>query len=368
MKILVLGPGKMKYMPYAHFYLDSMDWSEHEIHVAYWNRDERDEDLLQFTGLYLHEFRKSMVNDAPLKTKLRLFYSYRKFCIKLLKQQKFDFIIVLHSIPAVVLYDWLTKRFKGRYIFDYRDSTYEPRVKFFKNAVGNLIRCSHVTFTSSDGFREYFPIDCQNKVITSHNLLEDSLLHRDYKKKASEKIRIGFWGFIRHAEMNKYLEDRIGNDQRFELHYYGREQIDAQILKEYARSKGYNNIFFHGEYMPEDRYEFVRNTDLIHNVYFDANTLRAMGNKYYDGIIFRIPQICFPGSQMSMMSNKAEVGVSLDPRDRDFCDKLHDYYYSIDRAKFNQHCDKELERVMEEYNEGRSLIFSIFKNKNDAAK
>lgn len=368
MKVLVIGPGKMKYMPYAHFYLDNMDWNEHEVHVAYWNRDEKDEDLSQYKGLYLHEFRRFMVNDAPLKTKLRLFYSFRRFCIKLLKQQEFDFIIVLHSIPAVVLYDWLTKHFKGRYIFDYRDSTYEPRVKFFKKAVGNLIRCSYVTFTSSDGFREYFPMDCQDKVVTSHNLLEDSLLHRDYRKEGSEKIRIGFWGFIRHVEMNKHLQDRIGNDPRFELHYYGREQIDAQMLKDYARNNAYNNVYFHGEYKPADRYEFVKQTDLIHNIYLDANTLRAMGNKYYDGIIFRIPQICFPGSQMSKMSNEAEVGVSLDPRDRDFCDKLYDYYQSIDRTKFYQHCDKELERVMEEYNEGRNLIFSIFKNKNDAAK
>lgn len=368
MKVLVIGPGKMKYMPYAHFYLDNIDWNEHEVHVAYWNRDEKDEDLSQFNGLYLHEFRRFMVNDAPLKTKLRLFYSFREFCIKLIKLQKFDFIIVLHSIPAVVLYDWLTKHFKGRYIFDYRDSTYEPRVKFFKKAVGNLIRCSYVTFTSSDGFREYFPMDCQDKVVTSHNLLEDSLLHRDYRKEGSEKIRIGFWGFIRHVEMNKHLQDRIGNDPRFELHYYGREQIDARLLKEYAHRNGFSNVFFHGEYKPEDRYEFVKHTDVIHNIYLDVNTLRAMGNKYYDGIIFRIPQVCFPGSQMSIMSENAGVGVSLDPRERDFGDKLYEYCHSIDRTKFNLYCDEELGRVMEEYNEGRNLIFSIFKNKNDAAK
>ena len=73
MKVLVIGPGKMKYMPYAHFYLDNIDWNEHEVHVAYWNRDEKDEDLSQYKGLYMHEFRRFMVNDAPLKTKLRLF-------------------------------------------------------------------------------------------------------------------------------------------------------------------------------------------------------------------------------------------------------------------------------------------------------
>ena len=45
-------------------------------------------------------------------------------------------------------------------------------------------------------------------------------------------------------------------------------------------------MFFHGDYKPEDRYTFVRNTDLIHNIYKDGNMMLAMGNKYYDGLIF----------------------------------------------------------------------------------
>ena len=41
MRILIIGPGKMKYMPYAHFYLDNIDRNVHDTHVAYWNRDEK---------------------------------------------------------------------------------------------------------------------------------------------------------------------------------------------------------------------------------------------------------------------------------------------------------------------------------------
>ena len=57
-------------------------------------------------------------------------------------------------------------------------------------------------------------------------------------------------------------------------------------------------MFFHGEYKPEDRYTFVRSTDLIHNIYKDRNMMLAMGNKYYDGLIFYIPQLCMKGSFM----------------------------------------------------------------------
>lgn len=362
MKILIIGPGKMKYMPYSHFYLDNIDCKKHEVHVAYWNRDEKDEDLSKFKGVYLHEFKKFMVNDASLKTKIKCFLSYRKFCLKLIQKDKYDFLIVLHSLSGLMLYDQLRGRYNEKYILDYRDSTYEPRVKLFKAVVGNLVKFSRVTFTSSDGFREILPSSCSDKIVTSHNILEDSLFHRDYVKTESPRIRLAFWGFIRHVEINKFLIDRIADDERFELHYYGREQIDALTLKNYVHEKGYCNIFFHGEYKPEDRYVFVKETDVIHNIYLDFNTLRAMGNKYYDGIIFRIPQICFPGSQMAKMSETAGVGVSLDPRDADFCDKLYAYYQKLNRAGFSQNCDIELGRVMEEYNKGRKIICGIFQN------
>lgn len=364
MKILLIGPGKLKYMPYAHFYLDNIDRKENEVHIAYWNRDEKEEELSSFPDVTLHEYRCYMEDSAPLKEKVQKFYRYRKLCKALIKQQRFDYIIVLHSLSGLMIYDILKGKYHKRFILDYRDSTYEPRWGFFRKAVGNLICCSQVTFTSSDGFREYFPDDCQKKVITSHNLLEESLLHRDYLKNVSDKIRLAFWGFIRHPEINKFVQDRIGKDTRFELHYYGREQMEASVLKEYASQCGYNNIFFHGEYKPSERYEFVKNTDMIHNIYLDSNTMRAMGNKYYDGVIFRIPQVCLPGSQMSKMCESAGIGISLDPRKVDFCDRLYDYYCNL-QSSFSTNCDKELYRIWNEYNKGKQIVAEIFNHNHD---
>ena len=73
----------------------------------------------------------------------------------------------------------------------------------------------------------------------------DSLKHRDEKRKNgnfSPTIRISFWGFIRHYEINLQLIDRVGTDSRFELHYYGREQDTALRLKNYAKNKAYQKL------------------------------------------------------------------------------------------------------------------------------
>lgn len=356
MRILIIGPGKLKYMPYAHFYLDNIDCQKNEVHVAYWNRDEKPEDTSSYRDVSLHEFPLFMVNNAPLKTKFRCFRKFRTFVKGVLKTYLFDFIVVLHSLSGLMIYDVLIKNFKGRFILDYRDSTYESRSKLFGNAVKNLCRMSRVTFVSSDAFRRFLPEDCADKIYTSHNLLEDSLQHREYQKVPSDKIRMAFWGFIRHFEINRILMDRIAADKSFELHYYGREQKDALDLKEHAKKIGASNVFFHGEYNPDERYEFVKTTDLIHNIYSGANENMAMGNKYYDSIIFRIPQICQVDSFMGKTSVAHQVGFMANPEKDDFCNEVYNYYGSLKKDVFDMSCDTELERILSEYNRGISII------------
>ena len=355
MKILLIGPGKLKYMPYAHFYLDIIDRNTNEVHLAYWNRDTKEEDYSRFNGIHLHEFSLSMQNDEPLLTKLWYTYRFSRFCKKLIKKHKYDKLIILHTIPGVMLCHVLFGEYSNKYILDYRDSTYET-LGFFKKLVGNMVKHSICTFVSSDGFRNYLPKEHSNKIYTSHNILMDSIKHREYEKKQSNTIRVSFWGFIRHIGHNKLLISRLANDERFELHYYGREQKDALELKKYVQVMGIKNVFFHGEYNPEDRYEFIKKTDIIHNTYNDRNMMLDMGNKYYDGVIFRIPQLCMLGAYMAEACLKYNVGTALNPNDESFADNLYKYYIDLDKTSFEACCDNELDRIMKEYIQGTHII------------
>lgn len=358
MKILLMGFTKIKYMPYMNFYLENLDRDNNEIHILYWNRDLRDENVDAYTYCVRHEFRCYQEDDVSKAFKIKSFINYRKYAKKVIKEENFDFIIVLHSLPGVLLTEILRTRYTGRYIFDYRDSTYEGFAPF-KKVVGKLVEHSAATFVSSDAFRCFLPEQYSGKIYTSHNLLTDALSHRDQKRingVASDKIRISFWGFIRHEEINRALIKKIAADSRFELHYYGREQQVALNLKHYAAEIGAENVFFHGEYKPEDRYEFVRNTDIIHNIYKDVNTMLAMGNKYYDGIIFRIPQLCMSGSFMAQKVTENEIGFSCNPEDADFTTQIYNFYSKLDKGWLAQNCDKELQRVLTEYETGKAVI------------
>lgn len=358
MKIAILGFNKIKYMPYINFYLDNIDKKKHEVHILYWNRDMRDEDLEKYQDCVFHGFKCYQEDDVSKLTKINSFIKYRKYVKKVIEQEKFDFLFLLHSFPAVLTVDMLKKSYSGKYIFDYRDSTYESFAPF-KKIVATITRNACATFVSSDAFRRFLPEDCKGKIHTSHNLLVDSLQHRDEKEKygtKSDKIRIAFWGFIRHEEINRELIKKIALDSRFELHYYGREQQVALNLKQYAKEICASNIYFHGEYKPEDRYEFVRNTDIIHNVYKDANMMLAMGNKYYDAAIFYIPLMSMQDSFMAEKAQKAGIGFSVDPWDENFLNKLYESYCGLDRNEFVKNCDVELSRVCNEYCKGNDVI------------
>lgn len=356
MKILIMGFTKIKYMPYMNFYLDNIDRNTNELHLLYWNRDFKKEN--EPSGIVLHEFKRYQEDDVSKLSKIASFKKYRAFAKKLISEEKFDFIIVLHSITGVLVADILEKQYNNRFILDYRDSTYEGFAPF-KKIVGDLTKASRYTFVSSDAFRKFLPEGEKGKIFTSHNLLSESLNHRDEKRLhgvPSDKIRIAFWGFIRHEEINREIIRKVAADGRFELHYYGREQQIALHLKAYAKELCADNIFFHGEYKPEDRYEFVRNTDLIHNIYNDNNMALAMGNKYYDGIIFYIPQLCFEGSYMAEKAENAGVGLSCNPYDNDFTEKVYKYFKETDKYDFISSCDRELKTILNEYNQNVDII------------
>lgn len=358
MKILIIGFAKLRIMPYLNLYLDNIDRETNEVSVIYWNRDLIGEDTSRFSDIHLYEFMCYQEDEVPKLSKIRSFVRFRLFVLRILKCHDYDRVVVLHSLPGVLLFDILIRKYSGRFVIDYRDSTFEQFV-LFRKILGCLIRHSIITLTSSDAFRMFFPEKYQYKVFTTHNILEDSLRHRDYNHVPSDRIRVAFWGLIRHEDVNRAIIKSLANDVRFELHYYGREQSIAKNLKDYVCEIAASNVFFHGEYEARDRYAFARVTDVIHNIYFDRNTMLAMGNKYYDGLLFRIPQVCMPCSFMGELCEQHRVGIALSPFEEGFANKLYSYVKAISKEEFDKNADKALGIVLGEYNKSVAAIKSV---------
>lgn len=335
---------------------------ENEIHFIYWKKD-NNPDIALPDDIITHAFNYHQDDEVPKVTKIKGFILFRKFTKMILKEGQFDLIIALTSIPCVLMKDILIKQYSNRFIFDYRDYTFEA-IGFYKRIITKLVNASLVTFISSDSFRMYLPNN--DRIYTTHNILLDSLNFRDVRRRTTRKndcIRIRYWGFIRHESINKTLISKLANDKRFELHYHGREQETAKNLKRYCNENKISNIFFHGEYSPLERYNFAAETDILHNLFEnDTQMSNAVSNKYYDGLIFYIPQICNLGSSMGNKIQENCVGLACNIKDGDFADKLFEYYTTIKWDQFETNCDRELTDIRSEYQTGVDIIRNIAVN------
>lgn len=340
-------------MPYLKFYLQNTDKKKHNVHVLYWNRDGREDELEE--DITYHEFSEKMDDDIKKYKKIHSFLKFRKVAVDILDKEKYDLVFLLHSMPAVLLHDYVKKNYRNRYIFDYRDYTYE-KISFYKKIIHSVVKNSMVTFVSSDDFRRFLPDS--DKIYTSHNLLTDSLNYR-IKKEKHYPVRIGFWGYIRHENINRQIIKKISQDKRFELHFYGREQAIACNLKKYASEINAENVFFHGEYNAADRYKFAAETDIIHNAYGNdemPSQKYAVSNKYYDGLIFYIPQMCTKQSYMGDKVEKEKTGIAFDFSKDNFTEELWQYYNAFDYNEFCDNCDKLLDKILREFEEGKEII------------
>lgn len=356
-KILLLGFGKIAYMPYMNLYLDNIIDDKVEFDLIYWNRDGRPDVEIPLRIRCSYMFEAHLEEQIPFREKIKYFYNYRKFVLNILKHNSYDKIIVLHTTPGLTLLDYLIRHYKGRYLLDFRDISYEY-IPIYRSLVGALAKNSKVVLVSSSAFRKFLPKKIP--AYTVHNYLNDSLNYRrirfvrDRKRKI---IRIRYWGLIRQAAVNEKMMNIFGNDTRFELHYHGRMQQAGREMELYARQKNYRNIFFHGTYMPKERYEFALNTDILHNVYdIDPTTGNAMGNKYYDGIIFGIPQICAKGSHMGDTIEREDVGFTIDLNDTTVANRVWNYYQALNWNEFDENCDLALNEKIAEQKDTVNII------------
>lgn len=357
MRILMLGFAKQAHMPYVEFYRQVLAESDHELHLVYWNRDLKPEPSLVDSDAIKHEFRVYQEDEVSKWTKIISFLKYRGFAKRIIRADTYDLLIVLTTIPGILLADLLLTKFAAKYIFDYRDVTYEAN-PIYRTLVDRLVKKSFATFVSSDAFRPLLPL--LDKVYTSHNLGLEVLESGEAKARKSRvgPIRIRFWGLIRHYDINRAMIDRLANDARFELHFHGREQNTGNMLRQYCQAQGVENVFFHGPY--ENRFSIAAETDLLHNIYEnDAQMGRAMTNKFYDGIALRIPQLTQAGSFAASVVSDCGVGLACDPYLTSFATQVFDYYTSISWDEFERKCRSQLDTVLNEYNRGADVVRSV---------
>ena len=291
------------------------------------------------------------------KEKLRMFLSFYNWASRVIKREKYDFLVIWNENTAPLFAPLLLTKYRHRYCVNIRD------VDFLNQKALNAVR-AHVIRNSA--FSTYcstskldFPKGYSYVLMRSINMkiLQDTT-PRAKLRKPGEKIRVVNIGKIRFPAANKRIIEALGNDDRFELLFIG---AGSEKLERYQEK--YNNITLIGAYLPEDTAKFLENADII-NSYFGSAVLgyeRMTSIRFSYGPYMRIPVLVGKETEMESEGNKYGFvyGVSYD--DKPFADDLYEWYHSIDFREFDTGCQRYLDDLKKSDMEFYSKLDTFFK-------
>lgn len=336
----IISFNSLRYYQFLYKYTMIFEKNNIDYEVIFWNREgekiEKDDNWIHYDY--------QMNTFQPFYKKLFGFLKYTMYIRKMIKIKKYEKLIVLTTQTAIPLIDILLKKYKNKYIFDYRDITYENFTLYKKN-VEKLINNSYFTAISSDGYKDYF--GNLDKFILSHNCRDFSLLSIDNNSIKGKFIRVVYWGMVRQLETNYKICDYFGNNNRFELIYHG-SGYHTQ-LKEYCDKNKYENIKITGKYELKDIEEFAKNTDLLLNIYANDKVQKnAMTVKFYDSIQYGIPMIVNKGSYMAKIVEENYLGIVIDLDDKEFLDNLYIKFKKFDMDKYMNNREKIFKKIIKD--------------------
>ena len=165
--IAVIGFSDLHVMQFLEKYTNVFDKYDIDYKVIYWNRS-LVENNIKNKEKYI-SFDYKINTYQPFYKKILGFLKYARFVRKLINKNKYEKLVILTTQTAIPLYDILIKKYKDKYIYDYRDITKEFKLSFYKKMVIKMIKNSKYTMFSSKGFIKALNLENSNKILIANN-------------------------------------------------------------------------------------------------------------------------------------------------------------------------------------------------------
>lgn len=267
--------------------------------------------------------------------------------------RKYDALIVLSTVPAVLLTDLLLCKYRGKYLFDIRDYTFE-KYKPLRKLVMALINGSALTAISSKGYLRW--LEPSEKIMVNHNITVDEA--GDYAPpdlRTRDVLRFSFVGNVRLDTQTEALLLQLGKRTDFQQHYYGRVLPTCDIER-IAREQGVENLFLHGAFDVAQKKEFFKDIDLLNAVYANARTeaeiplgdSTPLPNRLYDCLVFYRPLVASRGTYLAELIEQYGLGCTVNGFSPDAPQIMLDYARSFDAEAFMCGCDTLRRQVCQE--------------------
>lgn len=337
----IICAGQIELSPFVKKYTKVFDDAGIKYEIIHWDRsgEERNDQ----EGMYT--FTSSLDRYANKLQKLLPFIGFSKFVKRTVKERGYEKLVILTTQTAILIADLLLGKYKGKYFFDYRDTSYEY-IKPYAAFVNKLADKSMGVAISSPGFKEY--IKTKQNMVIAHNFQDENYEKREVvcKKKTDGRIVMGYIGVLREFEYLKKLVSDFGNDERFEFRIHGGGD-DLDRLRQY--SEQFSNVLVAGAYQEDEKRDIIDSFDMIcYNYPMSFVNYPAVANKFYDGLIMKKPMFANSRTFSGRMIDKNGLGISIDENDSDVTEKIYNYYREFDADEFSSNCEVFLKTVLDD--------------------
>lgn len=350
MKSLVILADNIYLTPYFSIYRELLEKESIDIDIIYWDRHWNE------VAADEHHFR--FVSSGTTKLgKVLDYIRFRQFILKHLQTKEYDLIIPLHSIVSFILGSKLPMGYKGRYIYDVRDYSYEwfPPFRWHQT---KLVSSSLVNVISSPGYQTFLP---KGDYLIAHNLPKSDVSSaKQYETRIGKTVHLSYIGLIRFQEQNRKIIDFFANDDRFYLHFIG---TGANELGDYCQEKGVKNVQLVDTFAPSDTLSYYEKTDMILNLYGNNTPLLdyALSNKLYYAASLYKPILVCPDTYMATISTSGNFGYVLAMETHEEKNELYHYIQELNRSRLIQDCDDFMEKVRRESQRTEDILTNRLK-------
>lgn len=267
------------------------------------------------------------------------FLSFRRNAIKIIKKEKYDYIIVWNENTAVIFFNLLSGSYKGKYCVNVRDLVNHQSV--VQRILFLALKKAHFTTIPSPEAAQYFPVETICLYNRDLELLKSCPARESFREN-NLPIRITHLGFYHKTKKAaNALADLFGNDNRFELYFYG-NGFDTDFQK-IITEKGYNNIITGGAFPYEETAKYLSQTDIINSYYnrFEHPSLRvSFGVKHSYTPLLYIPGLADEDTCWGRLSRPYGLAYLVNDNNlKTLPNDLYLWYRQLDFDEFKKSCD-----------------------------
>lgn len=354
MKAAIIILGNSWVCPYVNTYKRAFEKLGYAYDVILWDRDGSD-------AVAPKRFCSGKANlDNPF-LKAVSYIRYSRFIKRTILENEYDRLVVSGPHLAILLSSFLRKRYKGKYIIDYRDISVEQK-PLLAGIYSKVLADSYCNVISSHGFKKYLP--CRYDYFISHNFDFDiavSALDNDFPACQNvSPLKVLTIGSIRNYSSNVKIIQSLGNDMDYDLHFVGRGEA-SESLKEYSAVHGMKNVSFEGFYKKNDEAAIVEKCNFI-NIFFpaDAEHSTIMSNRFYLALIHKKPVIVTAGSTQAALVQEYGLGVVTSDCGN-LSAEIKEYLSTFDYVDFCKKCNVLLSLFVEEHRTLERAIAGLMK-------